>query len=279
MRAREVLALSLTLVATVLTFAPFFWILGTIIYKGVSVLAKAGLGFLLNIPPLPGTNDLGGIVTVLEGSLLIVGMATVIAAPLSLLSAIYIVLHEDSLIARLGRTLLDLMIEFPTIVVGISVFLIFGLALGLGLNALVASIALAVIMIPYTTIQAVEAMRIPKSVVYEAAAALGLREGHIAKILLIEGRGGVVTGVLVGMAKIFGETAPLLFTTATSFDIFANSPLSPVSAVPVLIFVYAFSPYTNWHEVAWGASLLLSLIVLSIYLAARVSLGRGGRYA
>lgn len=155
-------------------------------------------------------------------------------------------------------------------------FLIFGLALGLELSALTASIALAVIMIPYTTIQAVEAMKIPKEVVYEAAVALGLRESHVAKIILTEGKGGVITGVLIGMAKIFGETAPLLFTTATSFDILANSPLSPVSAVPVLIFVYAFSPYTNWQEVAWGASLVLSLIVLGIYIAVRLSLSKGG---
>jgi len=278
-RVREVLALTLTLAATVFMFTPFFWILGTIIYKGVSVLAKAGFSFLVNIPPLPGFNSLGGIANVLEGSLLIVGMAIAIAAPTSLLSAIYITLYEDSPIARLGRTLLDLMVEFPTIVVGISVFLVFGLTLGLGLNALVASIALALIMIPYTTIQAIEAMRVPKSMTYEGAVALGLTESHIAKILLIEGRRGVITGVLIGMAKIFGETAPLLFTTTTSFNIFANSPLSPVSAVPVLIYVYAFSPYTNWQQVAWGASLILSLVVLSIYLSARLSLGKGDRYA
>jgi phosphate transport system permease protein len=275
-KGQEALILSVTLAATALVFAPFFWILGAVAYNGALVLAKAGLGFLLKRPPLPGTNSLGGIGTVIEGSLLIVGMAMAIATPLSLLTALHITLHEDSPIAKLGRALMDIMVEFPTIVIGISVFLIFGLALGLGLSALTASIALAVIMIPYTTIQAVEAMKIPKEVVYEAAVALGLREGHVAKIILTEGKGGVITGVLIGMAKIFGETAPLLFTTATSFDILANSPLSPVSAVPVLIFVYAFSPYTNWQEVAWGASLVLSLIVLGIYIAVRLSLSKGG---
>lgn len=275
-RLRELVLFTLTLTATALLFTPFLWLLGTVVYNGALTLMKTGLNFLIEQPPLPGTRDIGGIGTVLEGSLFIVAMAMAIATPLALASALYIVLYEDSALARLGKSLLNLVVEFPTIIVGISVFLLFGLTLGLGLSALTASIALAIIMMPYSTIQMVEALRVPRSTVYEAAAALGLGEHHIARIMLIEGRRGVLTGVLIGMAKIFGETAPLLFTTATSFNLYVSSPLSPVSAIPVLIFVYAFSPYTNWHETAWGASLILSIIVLSIYIAIRLSLTRGG---
>jgi phosphate transport system permease protein len=198
-----------------------------------------------------------------------------IAAPISILSALYIALYEDTPLARLGSTLLSVMVEFPTIIVGISTFLVFGLMMSLSLSALTASIALSVIMIPYTTIQAIEAMRVPKNTVLEAAVALGLRDFHIARIMLTEGKEGVITGVLVGMGKIFGETAALLFTTTTAFNLYASSPLSPVSAIPVLIFNYAFSPYDNWHNTAWGASLILSMIVLGIYLLIRLSLRRG----
>ncbi|MGC8607816.1 MAG: PstA family ABC transporter permease [Vulcanisaeta sp.] len=275
MRTREVFILSLTLVATILVFAPFIWLLGAVFYNGALVLSKVGIGFLFRLPPLPATNDIGGIGTVLEGSLLIVSMAMLIAAPISILSALYIALYEDTPLARLGSTLLSVMVEFPTIIVGISTFLVFGLMMGLSLSALTASIALSVIMIPYTTIQAIEAMRVPKNTVLEAAVALGLRDFHIARIMLTEGKEGVITGVLVGMGKIFGETAALLFTTTTAFNLYASSPLSPVSAIPVLIFNYAFSPYDNWHNTAWGASLILSMIVLGIYLLIRLSLRRG----
>jgi len=267
-----VLLFALTLIATTLAFIPFLWLLGTVIYRGLSTIVRAGLSFIVEEPPLPGTGDLGGIGTVLWGSLLIVGMAMAMAVPPSLSSALYIVLHEDSPLARLGRSLLDIMVEFPTIVIGISVFLVFGITLGLGLSAFTASIALAIIMMPYTTIQALEAMRIPRQAIYEAAAALGLREIHILRVMLIEGRRGIITGILVGMAKIFGETAPLLFTTTSFFSLFVPNPLYPAPAIPVLIFTYAFSPYANWQDTAWGASLMLSLIVLSIYLAVRLSM-------
>ncbi|MGC8571079.1 PstA family ABC transporter permease [Caldivirga sp.] len=275
MNAHEVLAFSLTFIAAILVFAPFIWLLGTVFYNGALVLSKAGIGFILRMPPLPGTSDVGGIGTVLEGSLLITSMAMVIATPVSILSALYIILYEDSPLAKLGNTLLSIMIEFPTIIVGISAFLVFGLIMGLGLSALTASIALAVIMIPYTTIQAIGAMMVPRNIIFEAAVALGLKDIHIARIMLTEGKEGVITGVLVGMGKIFGETAALLFTTTTAFNLYASGPLSPVSTIPVLIFNYAFSPYNNWHNTAWGASLILTTIVLGIYLSVKLSLRRG----
>ena len=274
---REAVLLTLTLLATVLLFTPFLWLLGIVAYNGALTIIKAGPSFLIKEPPLPESNSLGGIGTVLEGSLFLVATATAIAAPLSVISALYIVIYENSPLAKLGKYLLELVVEFPTIVVGISVFLFFGLILGLGLSSLTASIALAIIMLPYATVQITEALRIPKSTVYEAAASLGLNEAHVTRIMLIEGKRGVVTGILIGMAKIFGETAPLLFTTTTSFNLYVKGFLSPVSAIPVLIFNYAFSPYDNWHDTAWGASLVLSIIVLSIYLAVKLTLARGGR--
>jgi phosphate transport system permease protein len=268
MKARELLLLSLSGIAMALVTLPYIALVATVLINGLSPLIKLGLHFLIAPPPLPG-GGVGGVGPVLAGTLLMAGMGAAIALSISLPTALYLSFYEQRPLARLVRILVEAMVEFPTIIIGLACFAVFSLYLGLGLNVFVASVALAIIMIPYTTLQATEALRIPKALLAEAGYALGLREGQVLRLVLSAARPGVVTAVLIGVSKIMGETAALLFTTSTSFNVFPTGPFSPSSGLPVLVFFYAFSPYTNWHEVAWGASLVLLLLVLSAYIPAR----------
>jgi phosphate transport system permease protein len=263
----------LTLACLLFLFFPFSWILFDLIVKGLPVILSSGINFLTGIPPIPG-DGIGGIGTVIEGSLFIVSIATLISIPISLLTSIYIVMNEGKKLSRISRFLVETVLEFPTIIVGISVFMIFAVGLGLGLNGLTGAIALGIIMIPYSTVQTVENLRQAKEQYLEVGYSLGLTDSRVVRLLISEGREGVTTGILIGLAKIFGETAPLLFTTVTSFNIYLRSINSPVSGIPVLIFNYAFSPYDNWHDVAWGASLVLALIVLLLFILTRVTTRR-----
>jgi len=273
MRLKDLIIAFLVSIGTIITLLPFFWILSDIVIRGLPVLIQRGMAFLTDMPPLPG-EGIGGIGTVLEGTLFMVGIGALIATPLGLFAGIYITLYPTSLLARLGKGLVEIMIEFPTIIIGITVFLIVVVGLNVGASAIAGGIALSIIMIPYVTIQVAEALKIPKTQLMEASYALGLTTKDFVRILLGAGKNGVLTGLLIGLAKISGETAPLLFTTTTSFNLYLTSPLSPVSGIPVLIYVYAFSPFENWHNVAWGASLVLILIVLIIFILSRFIIWR-----
>jgi ABC-type phosphate transport system, permease component len=262
-----------TLICTLIIFSPFLWLVLDLIIKGLNTIIAYGIDFLIAEPPLPG-DGLGGIGTVLEGTLFMVLIASLISIPISLSTAVYVVMNERSKFAFLFRFLTESLLEFPTIIIGISVFIIFAKGLKLGLNGITAAIALSIIMIPYTTIQAIENMKQSRDKYLETGYALGLSDSNVIKLIVSEGREGVITGILIGMAKIFGETAPLLFTTVTSFNIFLKNLFSPVSAIPVLIFEYAFSPYENWHDVAWGASLTLMFIVIVLFTLTRFLIRR-----
>lgn len=276
MRFKDVLMLFLTGAGTLIAFVPFFWILFDIIVRGLPVLVQRGVAFLIEQPPLPG-EGIGGIGTVLEGTLFMVCIGVLIAGPIGLFAGIYIALNPRSFLAKLGRILVEIMVEFPTIIVGISVFLIVVVGLNIGTSALAGGIALSIIMIPYVTIQVSESLKIPKERFVEASYALGLSTKDVIRILIGAGKNGILTGFLIGIAKIAGETAPLLFTTTTSFNLYLTSPTSPVSGIPVLIYVYAFSPFENWHTVAWGATFVLTLIVLMIFIFSRIIVWRWTR--
>ncbi len=271
MRSKDIIIMILISIGTIIAFIPFFWILLDIIIRGSPILIQRGISFLIDAPPLPG-EGIGGIGTVLEGTLFMVGIGALIATPVGLFAGIYITLYPKSFLAKLGKSLVEIMVEFPTIIIGISIFLIVVVGLNIGASAIAGGIALSIIMVPYVTIQVVEALKIPRAQLLEASYALGLTTKNVIKVLLGAGKNGILTGILIGLAKISGETAPLLFTTTTSFNLYLSSPLSPVSGLPVLIYVYAFSPFENWHNVAWGASLVLILIVLVIFILSRLTI-------
>jgi phosphate transport system permease protein len=225
----------------------------------------------------PPTTDLGlgGIGTVLQGSLVLVATALAFAAPISVLAGAFIAFYPNSFTARLARQLAEVVVEFPTIVIGVSVFGLFIVDLHLGLSALTGAIALAVVITPYMTIQISEALRVPRAMFEESLYALGMSRLRTMLFVMSAGRRGLLTGLLIGMAKGFGETAALLFTITTSFNLFFTSFNRPVSAIPVLIYFYGLAPYENWREVAWGAAFVLTVLVLALFSIVRV-LARGG---
>ncbi|MGB9729470.1 MAG: PstA family ABC transporter permease [Thermoprotei archaeon] len=276
MRYQDILIMLISGIGTIIAFIPFFWILFDIIEKGLPIVIQRGIAFLTEPPPLPG-EGIGGIGTVLEGTLFMVGIGTLIAGPIGLFAGVYMALSPRSFLAKLGRVLAEVMVEFPTIIIGITVFLIVVVGLNFGASAIAGGIALSIIMVPYVTIQVSESLKIPKERFMEASYALGLSTKDVIRVLIGAGKNGILTGFLIGLAKIAGETAPLLFTTTTSFNLYLTSPTSPVSAIPVLIYVYAFSPFENWHTVAWGAAFVLTLIVLIIFVFSRIVVWRWTR--
>lgn len=275
MRAKDALALLLSAAGTLLALLPFLWMLGDVVRQGLPVLLQMGPRFLTALPPLPG-QGLGGVGPSLQGTLFMSGLALALAGGLGLATGVYVALYPHSRLSRLSRALAEAMVEFPTIVIGIVVYLLLVVPTRT-FSALAGAVALSLVMLPYVVVQVSEALRAPRQSLLEAAEALGLRLRHTIRVLLGAAAGGVLTAFLIGLAKAIGETAPLLFTTATSFNLYLTSPLSPTSGLPVLIFFFALSPYDNWHQVAWGASFVLALLVLLIFMGTRAARWLGSR--
>jgi len=161
------------------------------------------------------------------------------------------------------------MVEFPTIVIGIVIFTILVVEIGLGLNGITAAMALAIVMLPYSTIQISEALRIPKKLYEEVAYSLGLTTWQVIKLVMYIGRRGIINGLLIGFAKIIGETAPIIFLTSSTANLYIKTFNTAVTGIPVMIYNYAFSGYSNLNEVAWGASFVLIILVTIIFVVVR----------
>ncbi|MEM0174436.1 MAG: ABC transporter permease subunit, partial [Sulfolobaceae archaeon] len=203
-------------------------------------------------------------------------LALLISGPISIFSGIFLTFYERSRIAKIIRASLELIVEFPTIVVGIVVFSVFVVGFSIanhtfniGLNGISGAIALSIVMLPYSTIQISESLRIPRRLYEEVGYSLGLSTWQVMKLIVSASRRGIITGLLIGFAKIIGETAPILLVTTSTANLYLTSFTSPVTGVPVLIYNYAFSGYSNLNEVAWGASFVLIMIVIIIFIIVR----------
>lgn len=267
MRGKDLTLLILSGLGMALALAPLILILGEELVVGVPVLLERGISFLTDAPPLPG-RGLGGVGTVIQGTVVMVGLGSLIGIPISFFSGFYMYEFPNDRLATLGRSLIDMMVEFPTIIVGVVVFLLLVVPTG-KLSALAGATSLAIIEIPYVATGVHSAFEsLPKDI-REGAYALGLKRWDVMKVLIGAAKSGILTSILIGVSKIAGETAPLLFTTTTSFNLPFRSIMKPVGAIPVLIYIYAASPYENWHLNAWGASLVLTLIIIAVYLPTR----------
>ena len=275
MRTKDVVITAVTTAFVVLFFIPVGFLLYDVISNGLKIILSYGPGFFTDLPPVPG-QGLGGIGPAIEGSLYMVALAVAIAGPVSVLSGTFLTFYEKSKFAKLMRSSLELIVEFPTIVVGIVVFAVFvvgfsvaGQRFSLGLNGVSGAIALAIVMLPYSTIQVNESLRIAKRLYEESAYALGLTTWQVMKLVISISKRGVVTGLLIGFAKIIGETAPIIFVTSSTANLYLTSWNSPVTGIPVLIYNFAFSGYNNLNDVAWGASLVLITIVTVVFAVTR----------
>jgi len=244
----------------VLAFAcviPLLAILFFIIKAGIT---KINWHFLVNVPKPVGETG-GGIANALVGSILIIIVAAIIAIPIGILAGIYLSENRKSRLAYWCRLSTDILQGVPSIVIGIVAY--FWLVKPLGkFSALSGSVALAIMMLPIVVRSTEETLKLLPDSLKEAALALGMPFHRVIfKVIVPVGISGILSGVMLSIARITGETAPLLFTA------FGNPYLStnltqPMQSLPLLIFNYATSPYNDWHDLAWGASLILLLWVL-----------------
>ena len=246
-------------------------VLGTTIFKGFS---QIDLGFFTKARPLYG--EKGGIADALVGSVLIVGMAMLMAIPVAVLVAIYMSEYAGPRISKALRVVLDVLNGVPAIVVGIFVFGI--LVVGHGQSAIYGAFALAILMLPMVARATQEILEVVPRSLRDASFALGVTKWRTTwSIVLPAAIGGILTGVVIAVARVAGETAPLLFTTSIaanqiSFDIHGALP-----TLPVLIFVDSESPDPGEQAAAWAAALVLIAFVLVMNILAKVFAGRKRR--
>jgi phosphate transport system permease protein len=256
------------LLATLCT-VPLFVILIYILKEGIT---KINWHFLVNLPKPVGESG-GGIANALVGSLLIVFFAALIAIPIGIMGGIYLSENKKSWLANWTRLAVDVLQGTPSIVVGIVIY--FWIVKPLStFSALSGSVALAIMMLPIVVRSTEETLKLLPDSLKEAGLALGLPyQRVILRILLPCGFSGVISGAILAVARIAGETAPLLFT-AFGNPYFSTNILKPMQSLPLLIFNYATSPYDDWHNLAWGAALILLIWVLLLNIITKITTRR-----
>lgn len=259
------LGIGLSMIAMAFGLAALAWILWTLLSNGVSALSW---DFFTQDTPAPGSEG-GGLRNAIVGSIMIVGVTTLVSTPIGILAGIYLAeFGSRSKFARLTRFVTDIMLSAPSIVIGLFVYALMVATLG-GFSGWAGSVALALIAVPVVVRTTENMLRLVPSSLREAAFAIGAPRWQVAlRISLRSVKAGVVTGVLLAVARVTGETAPLLFT-ALNNQFFSADLSEPMGNLPVVIFQFAMSPYDNWIELAWGGALLIALLVLAINIGAR----------
>ncbi len=236
---------------------PLVFILIYILKAGIT---KINWHFITNLPKPVGEAG-GGIANALLGSMIIIAIASVIAVPFGILCGIFLSENKKSKLAYWARLCVDILQGVPSIVIGIVAYFWLVKPLG-GFSALSGSAALAVMMLPIIIRSTEETLLLLPDTLREAAYALGIPFHRvILKVIIPCGISGILSGVMLAVARIAGETAPLLFT-AFGNPYLSTNILKPMQSLPLLIFNYATSPYNDWHDLAWGASCILLIWVL-----------------
>ena len=265
-RRKLVNKLALTLSLAAMAFGLFWlaWILWETLRLGVSGLTLAT--FTQMTPP---PNDEGGLLNAIFGSLVIVAVATLIGTPIGILAGIYLAEYNPKgWLAGVTRFVNDILLSAPSIVIGLFVFTVVVVPMG-GLSGWAGSLALALIVIPVVIRTTETMLKLVPSGLREAAYALGTPKWKvITSVTLRAARAGVITGVLLAVARIAGETAPLLFT-ALNNQFWTADLSTPMANLPVVIFKFAMSPYENWQHLAWAGVFLITLAVLGLNILAR----------
>ena len=261
--------LTLTGVCTIVTVSVLFVILGCLIYQGGRSLSWS---FFTKLP-VPVGEVGGGMANAIVGSLEIVGVAALIGIPVGFFAGVYLAEFEDQRFGSLVRYVADLLNGVPSIVVGILAWTLVVLPMHHN-SGLAGSIALSVMLIPIVTRQTEQFLREVPLALREGALALGAPKWKmIATVVVPAGSKGILTGMILGVARISGESAPLLFTALGNQ--YWGGLTEPTSSLPVMIYKYATSPFDDWHQQAWAAGLVLIGMVLTANILARLVLARG----
>ena len=259
------LATGLALAAMAFGLFWLFWILWETIRQGIGGLSIATLTQMT-----PGPNEEGGLLNAIYGSLLMVFLATFVGTPIGVMAGIYLAEFEPKgWLANVTRFVNDILLSAPSIVIGLFVYAVVVHPVH-SFSAIAGVIALALIVIPVVIRTTENMLQLVPPGLREAAYALGAPKWKvILSITLKAARTGVITGILLAVARISGETAPLLFT-ALSNQFWTSSLNQPMASLPVTIFKFAMSPYENWQKLAWAGVFLITLAVLGLNIAARV---------
>ena len=265
-KRNNAIGLSLSLFAMSIGMFFLIWILSILLYKGFSALS---LSLFLESTPAPGT-DGGGLANPIVGSLMIVGACTFISTPIGILAGIYLSEYgSKSKFAEVTRFVTDIMLSAPSIVIGLFVYAIIVYQFK-SFSGWAGTVALALIAVPVVVRTTENMLQLVPLTLREAAYALGAPKWKVAlSITLTAAKSGVITGILLALARVSGETGPLLFT-ALNNQFFSTNMSGPMANLPVVIFQFAMSPYDNWINLAWGGALLITFAVLGLNILARV---------
>jgi phosphate transport system permease protein len=257
------LLMSLLTMAFGLAF--LFWILVTLFAAGFHAFSA---DLFTQMTPPPGSR--GGLLNAIVGSLLMAVMGTAIGTPIGIFAGIYLAEYGSrGWLAPCTRFINDILLSAPSIVIGLFIYEIYVFQVG-HFSAWAGAVALALIVIPVVIRTTENMLRLVPDSLREAAVALGTPQWKmIVMVTLRSVRAGVITGVLLAVARISGETAPLLFTSLNN-QFWTTDLNAPMANLPVVIFQFAMSPYNDWQELAWAGSLLITLAVLVLNIMARV---------
>jgi len=264
-RANKI-GLTLSMSAMVIGMIFLLWILGVLFFKGFAAL---DISLFTQSTPAPGSEG-GGLANAILGSLMIVASCTFISTPIGVLAGLYLSEYGDrSKVASITRFVTDIMLSAPSIVIGLFVYALV-VAQVRHFSGWAGTLALTLIAVPVVVRTTENMLRLVPGSLREAAYALGTPKWKVAfKISLRAAQSGVMTGILLALARVSGETAPLLFT-ALNNQFFSTNMNAPMANLPVVIFQFAMSPYDNWVELAWGGALLITMAVLGFNILARV---------
>lgn len=265
-RFKDKLAFVLGGACVVIAMIPLLSILFEVIRNGISAIS---IEFLTSPPGVIGEPG-GGIANSIEGSLILIGLTCMMGVPIGIFSGIFLSEFGDNPYGRTIRFFNDVYAQLPSIVVGILGYFLVVLPLG-HFSALAGAFALSIIMLPIVARSTEESLKLVPSSIRDAAMALGIRKWRTTvSVVLTTGKGGVVTGLLLAIARIAGETAPLILTVLGT-QLFYSGITSPIDALPLRIYRLALLPYPYARQQGWGAALILILIVLTLNVGVRVA--------
>ena len=250
--------------ATVLGLGWLVLILGSLVYQGLSGLS---LAVFTQMTPPPGAD--GGLLNPIIGSLMLTVLAIAIGTPIGILAGTYMAEYgKSAMLTVVVRFINDILLSAPSIVVGLFVYEIMVAPMG-HFSGLAGAVALALIVIPVVVRTTEDMLSLVPRELREAATALGLPRAHVVRYVSYRAaRAGIITGVLLAIARISGETAPLLFT-ALNNQFFSTNLNAPIASLPAVIFQFALSPYADWQKLAWIGALIITFAVLALSIIAR----------
>jgi phosphate transport system permease protein len=245
------------------------WIVALLLYEGASALRPS---LFTQMTPPPGSD--GGLANAIMGSILMSGLGTLIGTPVGILAGTYLAEYGGrGWLAPATRFINDVLLSAPSIVIGLFVYAVYVARVG-HFSGFAGALSLSIIVIPVVVRTTDDMLKLVPNSLREAAAALGAPSWKVVTMVTYRAAtAGIVTGVLLAIARIAGETAPLLFTSLNN-QFWSSDMNAPMANLPVVIFQFAMSPYEDWHRLAWGGATLITLFVLGLNIAARALFSR-----